>query len=76
MASGKRLKIENEKIKTAQNNSYGQKITINLCEEIMNSKQKVMGNLVMWYKFAFAITVMLNVSFVKRCKTGTSVCMW
>ena len=52
MASGKRLKLDNEKIKTSQNNSYGYKITTNLCEEIMNSKHQVMGNLVTWYKYS------------------------
>ena len=29
--------------------------TTNLCVEIMNSKRQVMGNLVTWYKFAFAV---------------------
>ena len=29
--------------------------TTNLCVKIMNSKLKVTGNLVTWYKFAFAV---------------------
>ena len=28
---------------------------MNLCVEIMNNKRKVRGNLVTWYKFAFAV---------------------
>ena len=28
--------------------------TTNLCVEIINSKRQVKGNLVTWYKFAFA----------------------
>ena len=42
------LKIENEQMKTVQNNSYaGQKLreATNLCEEIMNSKRQVKGKL-------------------------------
>ena len=48
MATGRRsdssrefLKIENELIKTAQNDSYGQKLrdTTYLCTEIINSKR-------------------------------------
>ena len=40
-SSWKVLKIENEQVKTAQNNSYGQKLreTTYLCVEIMNSKR-------------------------------------
>ena len=29
--------------------------TTNVCVEIMNSKRQVMGNLVSWFKFAFAV---------------------
>ena len=77
-AYGKRQTSQNRKWedKTSSNSYYWLKITTNLCEEIMNSKQQVMGNLVTWYKFAFAVNVTLNLSFVKRFKTGRSVCKW
>ena len=41
--------------------------TTNFCVEIMNSKRLVMGNLVTWFRFAYAVgrqNVMLNLPIV------------
>ena len=51
------LKIENELIKRAQNDSYGQKLreTTYLCTEIINSKRQVKTKLRHVVQFVFAV---------------------
>ena len=51
------LKMENERIKTAQKILMAKKVreNTNLCVEKMNSRRQAKGNLVTWYRFAFAV---------------------
>ena len=51
------LKMENEEIKTAQKILIDKELreSTNICVEKMNSRRQTKGNLVNWYKFAFAV---------------------